>query len=162
MVETANERVICLYLCDMPPGVQNDKPCDDDVMYFENVIECFEDETCDKHSVFASLEKEKALFMKKTFNDIVEHNSGAYCKNHVLIDALLMYKTYVELVDESAFGNEILESCANFVSYIFKLFRLQSKIIVVLPLHINLDQDNLSALLKHLLQFSIIEIVKST
>ncbi|QHB21743.1 p18 [Artaxa digramma nucleopolyhedrovirus] len=157
----ASERAIYLYLSDMPADVQNDKPYDDNVMYFENVIECFEDETCDKYSVFASIKKEKALFMKKTFYDLLEHSSGAYCKNHVLIDALLMYKTYVELVDESAFGNEILESCVDFVTNIFKLFRLQSKIIVLLPPHIDLDQDNLSALLKHLHQLAVIEIVKT-
>ena len=98
--------------------------------------------------------------MKKTFYDIVEHNNGNYCKNHVLIDALLMYDTYVQLVDETTWGSNILESCIEFLTYIFRLFRLQSRIVVVVPKHLN-EQDNLSALLKHLLDLSIIEIVNS-
>ncbi|ADB84421.1 hypothetical protein [Apocheima cinerarium nucleopolyhedrovirus] len=156
----AAEKTIYLYLSDLPADMQNDKRADDDVLYFESVIECFEDDSCDKYSVFATLKKEQALFMKKTFYDLLEHNNGTYCKNHVLIDALLMYKTYVELVDESAFGNDILESCVDFLTNIFKLFRLQSKIIVVASQNINnYNHDNLSELLKHLLQLSIIEIV---
>ncbi|QYC92748.1 P18 [Trabala vishnou gigantina nucleopolyhedrovirus] len=160
MNPTTPGRTIYLYLSDMPEGVQNDKPVDDNVMYFESTIECFEDDTCDKFSVFSALKKEEALFMKKTFYDLLEHNDGAYCKNHVLIDALLMYKTYVELVEESAFGNDILESCVDFITNIFRLFRLQSRIVVVVPpSSVNFEQDNLSALLKHLLNQSIIEIV---
>ncbi|AGR56834.1 ac93 [Hemileuca sp. nucleopolyhedrovirus] len=156
---SSEHNTIYLYLCNMPEGVQNEKPCDENVMYFESVAESFEDDGCDKFSVFATLKKEEALFMKKTFYDILEHNNGTYCKNHVLIDALLMYKTYVELVDESAFGNNILESCVEFIVNIFRLFRLQSKIVVVLPHGIDFEQDNLSALLKHLSQLAIIEIV---
>ncbi|ABI35755.1 hypothetical protein [Ectropis obliqua nucleopolyhedrovirus] len=153
------EKTIYLYLTDMPCNVPNDKPVDDNVMYFESVIECFEDDSCDKYSLFSALEKEKALFMKKTFYDLLEHNNGSFCKNHVLIDALLMYKTYVELVDDSAFGKNILQSCVDFVTYLFKLFRLQSKIVVILPQQLILKQYNLSELLKHLLQLSIIETV---
>lgn len=142
----------------MPVGLQNDKLDDNNVLYFESIIECFDDESCDKFSFFAALKKEESLLMKKTVYDLIEHADGNYCKNHVLIDALLMYKTYVELVDESAFGNDILESCVDYVTNIFRLFRLQSRIIVVLPPHANLAQDNLSEVLKHLLQQSVIEI----
>ncbi|ABY65807.1 hypothetical protein [Orgyia leucostigma nucleopolyhedrovirus] len=156
MTET---RTILLYLCDLPAGVQNDKPVDDHTLYFESVVECIEDETTSKCSVFAEMERQKALFMTKTLYDLIEHNNGTYCKNHVLIDALLMYKTYVELVDDSAFGNNIFKSCTDFVTSLFKVFRLQSKIVIVLPPNVNFEQDNLSALLKHLLQLSIIEIV---
>jgi hypothetical protein len=156
----AAERIIYLYLSDLPADMQNDKRADDDVLYFESVIECFEDDSCDKYSVFASLIKEQALFMKKIYNDISEHNNGTYCKNHVLIDALVKYKTYVELVDESAFGNDILESSVDFLINIFKLFRLQSKIIVVSSQNINsYNHDNLSEVLKHMSQLSIIEFV---
>nr|WUR10759.1 p18 [Calliteara abietis nucleopolyhedrovirus] len=181
---TAQDRTIFLYLCDMPAGLQNDKPVDDHPLYFESVVECFEDESVSKYGIFAEQERQKSLFMIKTWCDLINHNHGAYCKHHVLIDALLMYKTYAELVDESAFGNEIFTSCTEFVAHIFKVFRLQSKIIVVLPTTttntiigtindtnnnnnsgggdgggVNLQQDNLSALLKHLLRSSIIEIV---
>ncbi|AIU41316.1 p18 [Sucra jujuba nucleopolyhedrovirus] len=154
------EKTICLYLCDLPANVQNDKPVDNNIIYFESVQECLEDSNCDKFSVFAALKKEEALFMKKTFYDLVEHNNGSYCNNHVLIDALLMYKTYVELVEESAFGHNIQSSLVEFIEFIFKLFRLQSKIIVILNPNnaTNFEEDNLSALLKHLLQQSIIEI----
>jgi Protein of unknown function (DUF682) len=156
---TQNEKVIYLYLSDMPPGVNNDKPEEDNVIYFEGIIESVDDQSCDKLSLLAELKKEEALFMKKTFNDLLEHTHGCYCKNHVLIDALLMYKTYAELVDESAFGVNIVESCAQYITHIFKLFRLQSRIIVVLPTHVDWQQDNLSVLLKYLLNLSIIEIV---
>ncbi|AHH82659.1 P18 [Buzura suppressaria nucleopolyhedrovirus] len=154
-----SEKTIHLYLRDLPPGVQNDKPVDDKIIYFENIIECVEeDNVCDKYSVLAALKQEQALFMEKTVSDLVMHNNGNYCNNHVLIDALLMYKTYVELVDESAFGHDIQKSCVEFLEYLFKLFRLQSKIVVNLPNDVNFEQDNLSVLLKHLLQLSIIEI----
>lgn len=152
------ERTICLYLSDMPAGVNNDKPDDGDVLYFEGIIECVDDESSDKRSLFAELKKEEALFMKKTFIDLLEHNHGNYCKNHVLIDALIMYKTYVELVDDSAFGVNTLNYCVEYLTHLFKLFRLQSRIVIVLPSHVDWQQDNLSALLKHLLNNSIIEI----
>nr|ANS70982.1 protein p18 [Lymantria dispar multiple nucleopolyhedrovirus] len=157
--EDASARTIYLYLGDLPAGVQNDKPDDNQVMYFESIIECFDDESCDKFSFFAALKKEEALFMQKTFNDLLQHNNGVYCKNHVLIDALLMYKTYAELVDESAFGNDILKSCVDLLTYIFRLFRLQSRIVVVVPPPRQRDVDNLSALLKHLSQLSIVELL---
>ncbi|QNV47883.1 p18 [Alphabaculovirus altersperidaniae] len=153
-----NNNAIYLYLIDMPEGVNNDKPNDDDVIYFGGIIECVDDESCDKFSLLSELKKEEALFMRKTFNDLLEHNNGNYCKNHVLIDALLMYKTYVELVDDSAFGVNILNYCVEHLTNLFKLFRTQSRIIIVLPSHINWEEDNLSALLKHLLHNSIIEI----
>lgn len=143
----------------MPEGIVNDKPDDNDVVYFEGIIECVDDSSCDKLSLFSEVKKEEALFMRKTFNDLLEHNNGNYCKNHVLIDALIMYKTYVELVDDSAFGVNILNYCVEYLTHLFKLFRLQSRIIIVLPSHVDWQQDNLSALLKHLLQNSIIEIV---
>lgn len=157
MAHTPGEKVIKLYLSDMPDNVQNDKPVDSCTIYFEGVIECFEDDSCDKLSLFATLKREESLFMQKTFFDLLEHNHGNYCKHHVLIDALLMYKTYVELVDDSAFGNDILESCVQFLAHIFKLFRLQSRIVVVLSYR--LPQDNLSTLLNYLVQLSVIEIV---
>ncbi|AAM09203.1 hypothetical protein [Mamestra configurata nucleopolyhedrovirus A] len=158
MTAECQERTICLYLSDMPEGVQNDKPDDNDVIYFEGIIECIDDESCHKTSFFSELKKEEALFMKKTFSDLLEHNNGNYCKNHVLIDALIMYKTYVELVDESAFGVNTLNSCVEYLTYLFKLFRLQSRIVIVVPSHVDWQQDSLSALLKHLLNNSIIEI----
>ncbi|AKN80585.1 P18 [Perigonia lusca single nucleopolyhedrovirus] len=160
------ENCICLYIGDMPPNVVNDKPYDEDVIYFESVVECLDDdnEDCDKFSFFATLKKEGSLFMKKTFHDLLENNNGNYCKNHVLIDALLMYKTYVELVDESAFGSDILKSCIDYITNLFKVFRLHSRIVIVLPstasTYIDWQQDNLSALLKHLHQLSVIEIVE--
>ncbi|AJD80773.1 hypothetical protein [Pseudoplusia includens SNPV IE] len=154
-----SEKTIYLYLSDMPNGMQNDKADDGDIIYFEGIIECFDDETADKFGFFAELKKEEALFMKKTFYDLIEHNNGNYCKNHVLIDALIMYKTYAELVDESAFGVNILNYCVEYLTHVFKLFRLQSRIIVVLPANVDWQQDNLSALLKHLLQSTLIEIV---
>lgn len=152
------ENTIYLYLVDMPEGVNNDKPDDNDVVYFGGIIECVDEEACDKFSLLSEIKKEEALFMRKTFNDLLEHNNGNYCKNHVLIDALLMYKTYVELVDDSAFGVNILNYCVEYLTNLFKLFRTQSRIIIVLPSHINWEEDNLSALLKHLLHNSIIEI----
>ncbi|UOQ18868.1 P18 [Olene mendosa nucleopolyhedrovirus] len=157
--ERAEQRTIYLYLGDLPNGIQNDKPDDNNVMYFESIIECFDDESCDKFSFFAALKKEEALFMQKTFNDLLEHSNGVYCKNHVLIDALLMYKTYAELVDESAFGNDILKSCVDLLTNIFRLFRLQSKIVVVVPRDAGANLDNLGALLKHLEQFSLVEVI---
>ncbi|ACI47445.1 P18 [Spodoptera eridania nucleopolyhedrovirus] len=152
------ERTIYLYLVDMPEGVNNDKPDDNDVVYFEGIIESVDDGSCDKLSLLAEIKKAESLLMRKTYNDLLEHNNGNYCKNHVLIDVLLMYKTYVELVDDSAFGVNILKYCVDQLTYIFKLFRIQSRIIIVLPSHINWEEDYLSALLKHLLHNSIIEI----
>lgn len=142
----------------MPEGVNNDKPDDNDVVYFEGIIESVDDGSCDKLSLLAEIKKAESLLMRKTYNDLLEHNNGNYCKNHVLIDVLLMYKTYVELVDDSAFGVNILKYCVDQLTYIFKLFRIQSRIIIVLPSHINWEEDYLSALLKHLLHNSIIEI----
>ncbi|QEI03614.1 P18 [Rachiplusia nu nucleopolyhedrovirus] len=154
----ATDKTIFLYLSDMPEGLHNDKADDENVIYFEGIIECFNDEENDKFCFFSELKKEEALFMKKTFQDLIEHNNGRYCKNHVLIDALIMYKTYAELVDESAFGVNILHYCVDFLTHIFKLFRLQSRIVVVIPPNINWHQDNLSELLKHLERSTIIEV----
>ncbi|QED40603.1 P18 [Chrysodeixis includens nucleopolyhedrovirus] len=152
------DKAIYLYLCDMPEGVHNDKADDENVIYFEGIIECFNDEDNDKFCFFSELKKEEALFMKKTFQDLIEHSNGTYCKNHVLIDALIMYKTYAELVDESAFGVNILNYCVDFLTNIFKLFRLQSRIVVIIPTNVDWQQDNLSVLLKHLEDLTIIEI----
>ncbi|AXS67738.1 p18 [Cryptophlebia peltastica nucleopolyhedrovirus] len=151
-------KTINLFLHDMPPGVQNDKEIDENVIFFDGVIECVEDDHTDKYCALAECEKINALLMQKIVVDLLENSNGNYCKNHVLIDSLLMYKTYVELVDESAFGENFLESCVLHITSIFKLFRAQSRIVVLLPSNINWKQDNLSALLKHLLQLSLIEI----
>ncbi|AKR17310.1 P18 [Urbanus proteus nucleopolyhedrovirus] len=153
-----HDKTVRLYLCDMPDGVTNDKIEDDNVIYFEGIIECFDDETCNKFSFFSELKKEEALFMRKMFYDLLEYNNGNFCKNHVLIDALIMYKTYAELIDESAFGNNILESCVDFITNLFRIFRLNARILVVLSNRIDYSQDNLSALLKHLSQHCLIEV----
>ncbi|ACF05359.1 hypothetical protein [Adoxophyes orana nucleopolyhedrovirus] len=153
------KKVINLFLQNMPAGIQNDKLDDENVIYFDGVIECIEDQQTDKFCALAECEKIKALLMQKILIDLVENSNGNYCKNHVLIDLLLMYKTYIELVDESAFGINFLESCFLYITSVFKLFRTQSRIVLILPSNINWEQDNLSALLKHLLQFSLIEIV---
>ncbi|AKC91684.1 ac93 [Lambdina fiscellaria nucleopolyhedrovirus] len=153
-----SDAVLYLHLCDLPPNVRNDKPDDGDVIYFESLIECFEDTDCDKYSFFDTQTKELALFMKKLYYDLRHHNRGNYCKNHVLIDALLMYKTYLELVNDSAFGHNLFDSCIGFVTNIFKIFSLHSRIVLVVPPGAGLEVDNLSKLLEHLLQQSIVEI----
>ncbi|AUV65351.1 hypothetical protein [Alphabaculovirus myunipunctae] len=156
----AAERTIFLHVADMPKDVNNDKPNDDDVLYFEGIIECIDDEQCDKFSIVSEMKKEEALIIKKTLKDLLEHNNGNYCKNHVLIDVLIMYKTYVELVDESAFGVNLLKSCVDIVTNLFKLFRLQSRVVIVVPSRASWQQDSLSTLFNHLLNHSIIEIVE--
>ncbi|AUA60309.1 P18 [Operophtera brumata nucleopolyhedrovirus] len=143
-----------------PHDVENDKPdYGNDTIYFEAINESVFDASCDKYSLFAELKKEEALFMKKTYDDLVHYFNGNFYKNHVLLDALVMYKTNIEEhVDNTAFGKNILDYCENFIVSLFQLFRLQSKIIVLLPRNHNLDEDNLSALLKRLSDQSIIQI----
>jgi hypothetical protein len=158
----AAEKVIHLFLRDLPDGVSNDKPeeDDEDVIYNEGVVESLKDESCDKHSVFAALREQQALFTKKAYVDLVKHNHGNYCRNHVLIDLLLFYTNTVdELVcNNSAFAMSVLSSSEQIVTNWYRLFRLQSRIVVVVPPGVNWQEDNLSALLKHLLQLSIITI----
>lgn len=143
-----------------PHDVQNDKPdYGNDTIYFEAINESVIDASCDKYSLFAELKKEEALFMKKAYDDLVHYFNGNFYKNHVLLDALVMYKTNIEEhVDNTAFGKNILDYCENFIVSLFQLFRLQSEIIVLLPRNHNLDEDNLSALLKRLSDQSIIQI----
>lgn len=150
--------MINLFLGEPPHNLNNDK-CDDcDVIYFEGIIECLTNESRDKLSCFAEMKKEEALLMKKAYMDLMQHSAGNYYKYHTLLDALLMYKTCVELIDESAWAANVLESCEIFVTYMFKLFSEQSRIVVIVPANVNWEEDNLSALLKHLSQLSIISL----
>lgn len=83
-------------------------------------------------------------------------NEGVFNKHHVLFDAMIMYKTYVNLVDESAFGSNVINYCEQFITAIFEIFTLSSKIVVVVP--VNWENDNLSVLLKHLHNLNLIGI----
>jgi hypothetical protein len=147
-----------LYLGPPPKNLANDK-CDDcDVIYFEGIIESLTNSSCDKWSCFVEMKKEEALLMKKAYTDLMEHSSGNFYKYHALLDALLMYKTCVDLIDDSAWAANVLNSCETFVTYMFKLFTLRSRIFVIIPPEVNYQEDNLSALLNHLSQQSIISL----
>lgn len=156
---TATSPTCVLYLCDMPSGMQNGKPDDNNPIYFEGVTESLDVESgCDRYSLLAEHLKLEALFIGKLYYDLLHYNSGNYCRNHVLIDALRKYKTYVDLVDNSAFGVNVLDSCVQTIVHYFKMFKLQSRIVVMLPQALDWEKDNLSALLKRLLELDIIEI----
>ncbi|AKN81043.1 P18 [Lonomia obliqua multiple nucleopolyhedrovirus] len=157
-------KAVVLYLCQAPPatiiatgngGGVNDND-DEPTIYFENIKECLTDDHCDKYSYFAELKHEQALFMKKTYKHLICKNEGHYIKNHVLFDAMIMYKTYVQLVDESAFGSNVLNYCEQFITALFEIFTLNSKIVVCVPG--NWESDNLSVLLKHLHSLNLIAI----
>ncbi|AGE89934.1 hypothetical protein SlsnVgp079 [Spodoptera littoralis nucleopolyhedrovirus] len=151
-------RTLNLFLGEPPANVENDKCDDDDVIYFEGVIESLTDDERDKHSCFSEIKKEEALLMKKAYFDLMYHSAGNYYKYHTLLDALLMYKTCVELIDDSAWSANVIESCETFVTFMFRLFGLFNRIVVVVPANVNWEEDNLSALLKQLSQLSIITI----
>ncbi|AAR28863.1 ORF99 [Leucania separata nucleopolyhedrovirus] len=153
-----NMQRLNLYLGDPPKNLVNDK-CDDcDVIYFEGIIESLTNSSCDKLSCFVEMKREEALLMKKACIDLKKHSSGNFFKYHALLDALLMYKTCVDLIDDSAWAANVLESCETLVTYMFKLFTDRSQIVVIIPPEVNYQEDNLSALLNHLLQQSIISL----
>lgn len=140
----------------MPDNVCVNKDDDDPIIYFENIKELLTDSQCDKYSFFAELKQEQALFIKKVYKHLLFKNEGVFNKHHVLFDALIMYKTYVQLVDESAFGVNVINYCEQFITGIFEIFNLGSKIIVIVPN--NWETDNLSVLLNHLHSLNLIRI----
>nr|AFS51943.1 DekiORF65 [Dendrolimus kikuchii nucleopolyhedrovirus] len=155
------DKTVVLYLCRAPAtvslsGARDNDDLDEPTIYFENIKECLTDDRCDKLSYFAELKQEQALFMKKVYKHLVCKNAGAFNRHHVLFDAMIMYKTYVQLVDESAFGSNVLHYCEQFITAIFEIFTLSSKIVVVVP--DNWENDNLSVLLKHLLSLNLIRV----
>lgn len=156
----ATSKTIVLYLCQAPATaslyVSADTDADEPIIYFENITECLTDDECDKFTYFAELKQEQALFMKKVYKHLVLKNEGAFNKHHVLFDAMIMYKTYVHLVDESAFGSNVINYCEQFITAIFEIFTLSSKIVVAVP--VNWENDNLSVLLKHLHNLNLIGI----
>ncbi|USC25936.1 p18 [Palpita vitrealis nucleopolyhedrovirus] len=153
-------KTIVLYLCQVPSLAtltsNGDADADEPAIYFETIKECLDNNQCDKFACFAEVKQEQALFMKKTYKHLVLKNEGAYNKNHVLFDAMIMYKTYVELVDETAFGSNVLNYCVQFITAIFEIFTLSSKIVVAVPN--DWKNDNLSVLLKHLYDLNLIQI----
>ncbi|AVA31150.1 p18 [Oxyplax ochracea nucleopolyhedrovirus] len=154
-----SRKSITLYLGEIPPTVSlyNDND-DEPVIYFENIKECLTDDRCDKFTYFAEIKQEQALFLKKLYKHLILKNEGAFNRHHVLFDAMIMYKTYVQLVDESAFGTNVLNYCEQFITGVFEIFTLSSTIVVHVPN--NWENDNLSVLLKHLhgLNLIVIEI----
>ncbi|AAK85645.1 hypothetical protein [Epiphyas postvittana nucleopolyhedrovirus] len=144
-------KTVRLFLCPVPSGIAlsiNDADADEPIIYFENIKECLGDASCDKLTYFAELKQEQALFIKKLYKHMVLKNDGVYNKHHVLFDLMVMYKTYVQLADESAFGSNVLKYCEDFITGAFELFSLGSRIAVSVPL--GWENDNLSVLLKHL------------
>ncbi|AGA16244.1 p18 protein [Thysanoplusia orichalcea nucleopolyhedrovirus] len=156
----ATGKTVVLYLCQAPATttlyVSGDTEADEPIIYFENIRECLTDDQCDKFTYFSEIKQEQALFMKKLYKHLVLKNEGAFNKHHVLFDAMIMYKTYVQLVDESAFGSNVLNYCEQFITAIFEIFTLGSKIVVAVPP--NWENDNLSVLLKHLHNLNLIGI----
>lgn len=153
------DKVVQLYLCHVPTSVTlsvSDADADEPMIYFENIMECFTDASCDKLTYFAELKQEQALFMKKLFNHLSCKSNGIYNKHHVLFDLMVMYKTYVELTDESAFGSNVLNSCVEFIVGAFQVFNLFSRVVVLVPP--GWENDNLSVLLKHLHNLNLIAI----
>jgi Protein of unknown function (DUF682) len=154
---SSSNKVITLFLCRSPEGVYVNKDDDDEpIIYFENIKEILTDDQCDKYTYFAELKQEQALFMKKTYKHLVLKNQGVFNKHHVLLDAMIMYKTYVQLADESAFGANVINYCEQFITTVFEIFNLSSKIVVAVPN--NWETDNLSILLKHLHSLNLIAI----
>jgi hypothetical protein len=158
---------IYLYLCKPPPNVLintavvtaatvNDVD-NDPVIYFENIKECLTDDRCDKYAYFAELKQQQALFMQKICNHLICKNNGNFVKDHVLFDALIMYTTYATLIDESAFGINVLNSCEQFIAHLFRIFVL-SGVVIVTIVPTNWENDNLSVLLKHLYSLGLIKI----
>ncbi|UZE89738.1 P18 [Parapoynx stagnalis nucleopolyhedrovirus] len=153
----SSDKIITLFLCRSSEGVHVNKDDDDEpIIYFENIKEILTDDQCDKYTYFAELKQEQALFMKKTYKHLVLKNQGVFNKHHVLLDAMIMYKTYVQLVDESAFGTNVINYCEQFITAVFEIFNLSSKIVVAVPN--NWETDNLSVLLKHLHSLHLIAI----
>ncbi|AUR45088.1 P18 protein [Spilosoma obliqua nucleopolyhedrosis virus] len=152
-------KLVRLYLCPVPSSVAlnvSDADADEPMIYFENIKECLTDASCDKLTYFAELKQEQALFMKKLYKHMVLKNDGAYNKHHVLFDLMVMYKTYVQLADESAFGSNVLHYCEQFITGAFEVFGLGSRIVVLVPP--GWENDNLSVLLKHLHGLNLIAI----
>lgn len=140
-----------LYLCPVPPSVAlsvGDADADEPMIYFESITECLTDASHDKLTYFAELKQEQALFMKKLYRHMVLKGDGAYNRHHVLFDLMVMYKTYVQLADESAFGSNVLQYCEQFITGAFEIFGLASRVTVLVPPA--WENDNLSVLLKHL------------
>ncbi|QDL57037.1 P18 [Dione juno nucleopolyhedrovirus] len=152
-------KTVRLYLCPAPPSAVVsvcDADADEPIIHFENIKELLTDASCDKLAYFAELKQEQALFMKKLYRHMVLKSDGAYTKHHVLFDLMVMYKTYVQLADESAFGSNVLHYCEQFITGAFEVFGLGSRIAVVVPL--GWENDNLSVLLKHLHGLNLITI----
>ncbi|AAQ91732.1 unknown [Choristoneura fumiferana DEF multiple nucleopolyhedrovirus] len=152
-------KTVRLFLCPVPSSAAltvGDAAFDEPIIHFENIKECLTDASCDKMTYFAELKQEQALFMKKLYRHMVLKSDGNYNKHHVLFDLMIMYKTYVQLADESAFGSNVLNYCEQFITGAFELFGLGSRIEVLVPP--GWENDNLSVLLKHLHGLNLIAI----
>ncbi|AQQ80361.1 P18 [Betabaculovirus altermyunipunctae] len=154
-------RVLNLYTF-KPTNVSNDSVDDEVEFMMQGLLECLDSDTADKHACFLELKREQALLMQKVTNDFKNHLQGTYFRNHVLLDALVLYRKYVtEFGDSSAFGQECVSLCVDIVYSVYELFGCASDIVVNVKQGTNTD-DVVYLLLKGLSSDNIVSIEKVT
>lgn len=145
-----------------PETICDDDDDDDNRFYVQGIMEALREPSRSKLACFLELKLEQKLMMEKLKNDIVTKCTGNYCKTHILLDLMNLYKTYTEEFDDetSAFDLEVLNACRETVKCVFELFSCVTDITVFVEATAD-EEHILTCLLTSLRDDEIVSLVKT-
>lgn len=138
--------------------------CDDEgadcaELYIQGIVESLNDDTKDKLACFLEIKREEVLLFEKFGRDLRNNIEGSFYRNHVLLDALVMFKKYsVEFGDDSAFGREVVKLSLDLVCGLYETFSCAANKIVVYVESDSSPEDEFSVLLRYLESCKYIEL----
>nr|AIU36739.1 ORF92 [Cydia pomonella granulovirus]AIU37299.1 ORF92 [Cydia pomonella granulovirus]QDW81152.1 ORF92 [Cydia pomonella granulovirus]QGY99487.1 ORF92 [Cydia pomonella granulovirus]QGY99912.1 ORF92 [Cydia pomonella granulovirus] len=141
--------------------------CDDDIdkqnFFIQGVLEALNDNSKSKQACFLELKREQCLLLRKIKHDLLYSCEGNYCQNHVLLDALHLYKLYKEEFDDtqSAFDIDLMQTCREMVYLTFELFSCAANIVVFVHASANYKDNVLAQLLVELQSKNFITLMKT-
>ena len=130
-------RVLNLYTF-KPTNVTNDSVDDHIDLVLQGIVESLDNKNTDKYACFLELKREQAHIFHKLAHDFTHHLEGTFFRNHVLLDVLKLYESYVkEFKDRSAFGQDCVAQCIDIVYSVYQVFNRTSDIVVNVKQDIN-------------------------
>lgn len=130
-------------------------------LYIQGIVEALNDNAKDKLACFLEIKREEVLLFEKFSRDLRNNTEGSFYRNHVLLDALVMYKKYsVEFGDDSAFGRELVKLSLELVCSLFETFSCAADKIVVYVESDSNPEDEFNVLLRYLEGCRYIELEK--
>jgi|WetSurMetagenome_2_1015567.scaffolds.fasta_scaffold18666_3 hypothetical protein len=144
-----------------PNFVCDDEGADCVELYIQGIVEALNDNAKDKLACFLEIKREEVLLFEKFSRDLRNGTEGSFYRNHVLLDALVMYKKYsVEFGDDSAFGRELVKLSLDLVCSLYETFSCAvDKIVIYVESDTN-PEDEFNVLLRYLESCKYIQLEK--